>query len=72
MAADLAVTANGGRCHMSLGWLCRHEEVVFFSNFFERWSFLTIYWDRWSFVSKFHQMNDEFHIKKWWAANLLF
>jgi hypothetical protein len=60
-AAGLAATAVGGRCHVSAGKSCRHGVVVFFGNFFEMWSFLTIYWYMWSFLSKSClEVNDSF------------
>jgi hypothetical protein len=44
----------GGRLHVSPAQTCRHLGMVFFDNFFGRWSFLTIHWCKWSFVSKIH------------------
>jgi hypothetical protein len=47
-----AGSGAGGTSHVSPAQACRHSELVFFGNGFQRWSFLPIHSRRWSVSSK--------------------
>jgi hypothetical protein len=51
-----AASVCGGTCHVSAGRRAATLQVVFFINYFQRWSFLAIQWGKWSFLAKLLQI----------------